>query len=633
MALEGSNAAVLGIVDRILRLTLNDQVIGMLPPMDLDQLQHRAQEAMQTLALSDADGGAGAHKPVVAAAPALCGLAVECVNIVERAELSTGPARLVATGCEVLAALLYPRLAGVSEKDGWNYSWIDETLEDLSDQIDFLALEVYCGLGRLEGAITESDALPVVVDPCLDDFGSYWGSIEHRQALHELSAWIMCVVFRALGYKAVTARRLMEFVNYDVLCLCSLLRGLLNSHGGSATGLPCDLAEIQGVAFGALCGLTAPELAFPYSDGAAATIEEQNRVLSCYLEVLCSAVVETGLLEAALEAALDGVRGAGSPAGAYGASFLGFLATMVLQADGAEVTLEDPHPPPLRLRAEIFRRADRLGSLLEAVLARGCSSAVQLKELLGSCVTLSAALAAHAKHDAADDGFTLACRVLLAACLERGCGEGPDAAVVLAALSALAANVEDLEISRERLVTLIGALQLEDRARARSRLTRSDRLRLPVCGDLARVLDLFGSARDAGANVHSGSAAEVEAASPPTPAPAPSAAAAAGAAAAAPPLAGLRDLVQNSPKEFRCTLDGKLLCDPVVSPGGVIFERSTLARWLQKHGPTCPITGEALRVEDCKRSAEIRKKVTEWVRGKGRQREPKKKTRPKKDTE
>uniref|UniRef100_A0A7S2CD07 U-box domain-containing protein n=1 Tax=Alexandrium andersonii TaxID=327968 RepID=A0A7S2CD07_9DINO len=92
-------------------------------------------------------------------------------------------------------------------------------------------------------------------------------------------------------------------------------------------------------------------------------------------------------------------------------------------------------------------------------------------------------------------------------------------------------------------------------------------------------------------------------------------------------MAGLRDLVQNAPKEFRCALDGKLLCDPVVSPGGVVFERSTLVRWLQKHGPTCPITGQALQADDCKRSPEIRKQVTEWVRGKGRQREPKKKNK------
>merc|ERR1712039_836815 len=90
---------------------------------------------------------------------------------------------------------------------------------------------------------------------------------------------------------------------------------------------------------------------------------------------------------------------------------------------------------------------------------------------------------------------------------------------------------------------------------------------------------------------------------------------------------GLRDLVQNAPPEFRCALDGKLLCDPVISPGGVVFERSTLASWLQKHGCQCPVTGQPLSLEQCRRAPEIRQQVTAWVRGAGRQRESKKRPR------
>merc|ERR1712039_775628 len=82
---------------------------------------------------------------------------------------------------------------------------------------------------------------------------------------------------------------------------------------------------------------------------------------------------------------------------------------------------------------------------------------------------------------------------------------------------------------------------------------------------------------------------------------------------------GLRELVQNAPEEFRCALDRKLLCDPVVSPGGVVFERSTLVRWLQTHEPVCPIIGSPLRIEDCPRSPEIRKQVTQWARSMGRE--------------
>ncbi|CAE7853110.1 LIN, partial [Symbiodinium microadriaticum] len=85
-----------------------------------------------------------------------------------------------------------------------------------------------------------------------------------------------------------------------------------------------------------------------------------------------------------------------------------------------------------------------------------------------------------------------------------------------------------------------------------------------------------------------------------------------------PTAPGLRDIVQNAPKELRCALDSKLLCDPVTTPGGIVFERSTLARWLQTHGATCPITGVALCLEECQRCPELRRQVTEWVRSDAR---------------
>lgn len=105
------------------------------------------------------------------------------------------------------------------------------------------------------------------------------------------------------------------------------------------------------------------------------------------------------------------------------------------------------------------------------------------------------------------------------------------------------------------------------------------------------------------------------------------AAAAAAAIAAVPVRGGLRDVVLHAPRELRCALDGKLLCDPVVSPGGLAFERTALARWLQKNGPRCPVTGVPLQLEDCVRSPEIRRKVTDWVRGEGVRSEPKKEKR------
>ncbi|CAK9068932.1 Hypothetical protein SCF082_LOCUS34620, partial [Durusdinium trenchii] len=528
-------------------------------------------------------------RPAEASIPSLCGLAVECINVVERAELSTVLARLVTAGCEVLAALLLP----LADGQACSFDWVRETLEDLSDQIDFLALEVYCGLGRLESKVLESDELPVVLDPIEDDFGAYWGSIEHRQALQELSAWLMCVLFRALGYSSVTAGGLMEFVNHDLLCLCSLLRGLFAVRSDDSS-LPHDTGEIQGVALLALCGLTAPDLAFHRSDGSEGDIHEQNRALNFYLEVLGAAMVETGVLESAVDAALVRSGGFAKEGAATGFKFFQFLSSLL--APVAAPTREVPHSPLLKLRAHVHRIADKLGRLLEAVLAQGFDSNISLRELLASCACLAAALVSQSglAEGCSDDHFTLSCRLLVTTCCDApnlGCAEVGDRAATLAALGALACNVGDLDYVSPRFSEYISLLPADDIARARMRLTRHDRYGLVLTPAGDNLLALFGTA----------------------PVPAPK------VVPAEPPPAkpGLRDIVQNAPKDLRCALDQKLLCDPVVSPGGLVFERSTLARWLQKSG-TCPVTGEALRLEDCSRSPDLRKKVTEWVRNEAR---------------
>jgi hypothetical protein len=605
----GTNAALQEVVDRILRLTLHDSVISALVPLDLEALQYRAQEALQTLALTGVDASCeAANRQVDAATPALCGLAVECVNIVERAELTTGPARLVAAGCEVLAGLLLPRVSEAHAQVAASpYQPVNDTLEELSDQLDFLALEVYCGLGRLEGAVCESDELPIVPDHMFDRFESYWGSIEHRQALQEVSAWLLCVIFRAIGYSDVTARNLMQFANHDLLCLCALVRGVLGTRPG-AGGLPHDAPRLQGIALNAVCGLTAPELAFPYySETSADTIEDQNRILSLYREVLCAAFVETGLLQAALDCALlHGQSLSGDNGQPLGVRFLGFLAAVVKQAGDVHPTPDDPSPPAYRLRDAVVQRADRLGSLLHVVSYVPLVGSAQ-RQLITSCAELVALIST--KIENSDDAFTLECRMLLSTWLENGRFE-EEIAATLFALAALAANVGDFEVSRHRLAELIGVLPPEDRGRVRSRCMPADATTLIRYKQ--EVIELF---EDASSHVETSPVAlsvqpmapEVKPIVAPTAAP------------------GLRDLVQNAPERFRCALDQKLLCDPVVSPGGIVFERSTLARWLQTHDSVCPITSMPLRLEDCMRSPEIRKQVTEWARTAGRERKPKKK--------
>merc|ERR1712196_53868 len=160
------------------------------------------------------------------------------------------------------------------------------------------------------------------------------------------------------------------------------------------------------------------------------------------------------------------------------------------------------------------------------------------------------------------------------------------------------------QVARSRLVQRIACLPPEERARGRARFIRADSL--SVRGGAQAVLELFSDP------------AVPEQVPPPPPVPvATTATGTLPVAEVASSGGSLRDIVQNAPEQFRCALDRKLLCDPVVSPGGVVFERSTLARWLQTHDPVCPITGAPLRLEDCARSPQIRKQVTDWARSVG----------------
>jgi len=70
----------------------------------------------------------------------------------------------------------------------------------------------------------------------------------------------------------------------------------------------------------------------------------------------------------------------------------------------------------------------------------------------------------------------------------------------------------------------------------------------------------------------------------------------------------------QAPEDLRCAIDGKLLGVPLRSPYGHSFERDTLEQWIRSCGSVCPITGQALRLEDCEEDAETERKVFEWVK-------------------
>jgi len=76
---------------------------------------------------------------------------------------------------------------------------------------------------------------------------------------------------------------------------------------------------------------------------------------------------------------------------------------------------------------------------------------------------------------------------------------------------------------------------------------------------------------------------------------------------------GLESILADAPPEFRCSYDGKLLVDPVRTPNGHIFERSTLSRLLAIQG-LCPITNTQLDIRQCQRDVELRQRIVQWVR-------------------
>lgn len=73
--------------------------------------------------------------------------------------------------------------------------------------------------------------------------------------------------------------------------------------------------------------------------------------------------------------------------------------------------------------------------------------------------------------------------------------------------------------------------------------------------------------------------------------------------------------VVDCPEDMRCAMDGKVMINPVVSPYGHRFERKTLERWMANVGSVCPITQQALRIDQCEPDAEMKKRIVRFLKG------------------
>lgn len=69
---------------------------------------------------------------------------------------------------------------------------------------------------------------------------------------------------------------------------------------------------------------------------------------------------------------------------------------------------------------------------------------------------------------------------------------------------------------------------------------------------------------------------------------------------------------EEFPREFACAINGHMMKEPMRSPHGEVFEKSTIELWLSTRGSVCPITGHALTMEDLEEDKNLRSRLIQW---------------------
>jgi len=72
------------------------------------------------------------------------------------------------------------------------------------------------------------------------------------------------------------------------------------------------------------------------------------------------------------------------------------------------------------------------------------------------------------------------------------------------------------------------------------------------------------------------------------------------------------DLLCEGPEAYRCTIDGRLCSEPVRTPEGVLYERSSILSWLAWN-KVCPLTGSPLAAASLVEDTEVMESLGEWV--------------------
>lgn len=484
--------------------------------------------------------------------------------------------------------------------------WASELLQRVAMDFDYFALFVFgglCRLAALQTGVGERYRLRVL------------------RALRGVCVWALWAASHAIRYERFTGKVLWEWACCDASWACVLVTGVLHmsledlaelqaQSSQPAAGeepheapvvLPADLPELHHAVLTAALGLASPTVAFALGRDAEndVHIAARNATLAEHRSALASAAVTCRLPEALIEACW---RWRTAPVGPSLAAFVLSLCQPELTADRVEAEMLTASSPAA---AGVVEKARRTMTALVGHMS-GCSE--RLWQVLAATFDIAGGVTPPGfLQDCADLAHFLCPSLASLTAFVEACllWRPSDIAAAVAALCVLASNADVapqgamLEVAPAALAQAVVNLAPEEREAV---LERWGRWRGPV-----RIMRLQGWA----SLWH----AALPASEPPPPPP---------PMMLAPPEAeafgaeeheglGLQGLASQAPKEYRCSLDGQLMLDPVQTPQRLMFERSSLAAALASNGGRCPITGEPLELQSCRRIPELRRAITRWV--------------------
>eukprot|EP00928_Gymnodinium_smaydae_P024252 TRINITY_DN19681_c0_g1_i4.p1 TRINITY_DN19681_c0_g1~~TRINITY_DN19681_c0_g1_i4.p1 ORF type:complete len:616 (+),score=68.94 TRINITY_DN19681_c0_g1_i4:70-1848(+) len=525
-------------------------------------------------------------------------LSKQCVAVVVSSGLSTvAAAQLLSEGLAVVASVFVDE-SDSADDDGFGFhvqrsGLVARVLEPLCEALDGVALEIFTSLRRLEA----------VLEPRWQTYGCGYGGklcfgaleaedgqrdanlvlddIRLYQSLQGVCVWVLALVIHVAGRAAFTASSLWEFASGDPHCAFVFAGSILGFQPGSSDHVraPHDFHSLQRTVLVAMLGLVRQDLAFEDcfdTDDGSINMVERNEFILLRHAAFAAAAADCKLLSCLLAYPWVGSNGVVADIPAL-ARFLADLSTAsVLATRNSALIASAELIDRVQVWSQHLREASwQLWDLLVQVPAPTRSVLREYARL--SYVVPPSRDNVHeicqgfllGVDNIASDPYILATLVAFSA--NAGCApnEDPLTAVLQSASPEIQSAIT------KYLLGWPSPIQEQEIAPWMTLLTGAQHVASPP--EPVRQ-ETTQSCTD-------------QAATP-----------------------SLRDLLSDAPSQFRCSLDDRLLVDPVRSPSGYLFERSSLARALEISGGHCPITHVPLSLQDCQRDADLRLEILKWVR-------------------